>query len=44
MMKCPLAFEPGTGWTYGESIDWAGEVVRLSEETKSITDTTRFAV
>jgi CubicO group peptidase (beta-lactamase class C family) len=23
----PLMFEPGTGWTYGVGIDWAGELV-----------------
>lgn len=23
----PLVFEPGTGWIYGSSIDWAGKVV-----------------
>lgn len=31
MLKCPLAFEPGTGWTYGEGIDWAGEAVRQAK-------------
>ncbi|EJD40398.1 beta-lactamase/transpeptidase-like protein [Auricularia subglabra TFB-10046 SS5] len=29
-----LSFEPGTGWQYGPSIDWAGEVVsRVSGQT-----------
>jgi CubicO group peptidase (beta-lactamase class C family) len=25
---CPLVFEPGEGWTYGGSTDWAGYVVK----------------
>ncbi|KAF7531250.1 hypothetical protein G7054_g9041 [Neopestalotiopsis clavispora] len=27
MKACPLAFEPGTSWSYGAGIDWAGELV-----------------
>lgn len=27
MKTVPLAFEPGTSWTYGAGIDWAAEVV-----------------
>lgn len=23
----PLLFEPGTGWVYGQSTDWAGQLV-----------------
>ncbi|KAM5364073.1 hypothetical protein ACJZ2D_011690 [Fusarium nematophilum] len=26
MKICPLAFEPGTSWSYGAGIDWAGEL------------------
>ncbi|XP_014556095.1 hypothetical protein COCVIDRAFT_16371 [Bipolaris victoriae FI3] len=26
MKKCPLAFEPGSSWSYGAGIDWAGEL------------------
>ncbi|CZR68167.1 related to beta-lactamase class C and other penicillin binding proteins [Phialocephala subalpina] len=26
MRICPLAFEPGTSWSYGAGIDWAGEL------------------
>lgn len=29
MKTVPLAFEPGTSWTYGAGIDWAAEVVRI---------------
>lgn len=25
----PLLFEPGTGWVYGQSTDWAGKLVWL---------------
>jgi CubicO group peptidase (beta-lactamase class C family) len=24
---CPLVFEPGTGWEYGYSLDWVGQIV-----------------
>ncbi|KAJ3519793.1 hypothetical protein NM208_g13983 [Fusarium decemcellulare] len=27
MKACPLAFEPGTAWSYGAGIDWAGVLV-----------------
>ena len=31
---CPLVFEPGTSWTYGPSIDWAGRMVeRVNGDT-----------
>ncbi|KIW86472.1 hypothetical protein Z517_01870 [Fonsecaea pedrosoi CBS 271.37] len=34
MKTVPLAFEPGTSWTYGAGIDWAAEVVaRLNKTT-----------
>ncbi|KAH6986624.1 beta-lactamase/transpeptidase-like protein [Ilyonectria destructans] len=34
MKACPLAFEPGTDWSYGAGIDWAGELVaRLNKTT-----------
>ena len=33
-MVTPLLYEPGTGWRYGTSIDWAGKLVeRLTGET-----------
>lgn len=33
MKKCPLAFQPGTSWTYGAGIDWAGEVIKRVNKT-----------
>ncbi|KAI9737287.1 MAG: hypothetical protein M1818_005820 [Claussenomyces sp. TS43310] len=27
VVKMPLLFEPGQGWTYGHGIDWAGQIV-----------------
>lgn len=34
VLGTPLVFEPGTGWTYGVGIDWAGEAVaRISKGT-----------
>lgn len=33
-MVTPLLFEPGTGWRYGTSMDWAGKLVeRLTGQT-----------
>ena len=33
-MTTPLLYEPGTGWEYGTSIDWAGKLIeRLTGET-----------
>lgn len=32
----PLIFEPGTGWQYGSSIDWAGCVVRRLHNNMSL--------
>ncbi|KAG4432145.1 hypothetical protein IFR05_012361, partial [Cadophora sp. M221] len=30
----PLLFEPGTGWVYGQSTDWAGKLVeKLTHQT-----------
>lgn len=30
----PLLFEPGTGWMYGSSIDWAGKLIeRITSQT-----------
>ncbi|KAM5341973.1 hypothetical protein ACJ41O_015004 [Fusarium nematophilum] len=33
MKICPLAFEPGTSWSYGAGIDWAGELVARANQT-----------
>jgi len=30
---CPLIFEPGEGWTYGGSLDWAGLIVKRLNDT-----------
>jgi CubicO group peptidase (beta-lactamase class C family) len=34
----PLVFEPGTGWTYGCGVDWAGIVVRRLHDGISLED------
>lgn len=34
----PLVFEPGTGWQYGSSLDWAGVVVRRLHNNMSLED------
>jgi CubicO group peptidase (beta-lactamase class C family) len=34
----PLVFQPGTGWTYGSSLDWAGVVVRRLHDGISLED------
>ncbi|KAF2668346.1 beta-lactamase/transpeptidase-like protein [Microthyrium microscopicum] len=38
--KCnnPLVFEPGEGWEYGVSLDWAGVIVRRLHEGMSLED------
>ncbi|OCL03265.1 beta-lactamase [Glonium stellatum] len=34
----PLTFEPGRGWDYGPSIDWAGKSVERANEGMSLED------
>lgn len=34
----PLIFEPGTGWIYGGSLDWAGVIVRRLHDGISLED------
>ncbi|RAL14706.1 serine hydrolase domain-containing protein [Aspergillus homomorphus CBS 101889] len=36
--KMPLVFEPGTGWLYGCSLDWAGVVVSRLHDGVSLGD------
>ena len=36
--SCPLLYEPGTGWDYSPSIDWAGKMVERVNGNISLQD------